>query len=261
MSTGTFGSKKMGSATQECPNLPGIICVVATRADTVAPIDGVSVVVRGPTPGAGNTDAMGIRQFDGRTPGAYGCDITFPEPKFKEWMLLPHAKEISVSGGSVSILEVRGYPTGTLSVEIREEGGALIESAAQVHASGPAVVDERVDGGARSFARVACGTYAVSARMSAKYQSQMLPAVKVTVPEGGSALAKLVVPSVTWIEVKLITADGAGVANEEYVITTADGRQIRGKTDGNGLGRAEGILPGTCRVSFPDLDKEAWKPA
>jgi len=257
----TFGSKKIGSATQECPNRPGIICVVATRADTAAPLDGVSVVMRGPTPGSSSTDAMGIRQFDGRVPGTYSCEITFPEPRFKDWILLPHTKEISVSGGSVSILEVQGCPTGTLMVEIREEGGALIEGTAEVRASGPTVVDERVDGGARSFARVACGTYDVSARVSAKYQSQMLPAVKVTVPEGGSSLAKLVVPSVTWIEVRLITADGAPVANEEYAITAADGRQIRGKTDANGLARAEGIVPGKCNVTFPNLDKDAWKPA
>lgn len=261
MPLGAFSSKKMGSATQECPNAKGIICVVATRADTVAPIADVSVVVSGPTPGSGTTDTMGISQFDGRAPGAYGCDVTFPQPKYKDWALLPYSKELSVSGGAVSVLEVQACPTGTLVVEIREESGALIQGAAEVQASGPAPLNERMEGGTRSFPRLACGTYEVKARLPAKYQSQTLTAAPVTVPEGGSAIAKLVVPSVTWIEVKLVADDGAAVPNEDYVITTADGRQIRGKTDANGVGRAEGIVPGSCQVSFPNLDKDAWEAA
>ena len=51
------------------------------------------------------------------------------------------------------------------------------------------------------------------------------------------------------------------MSNEDYVITTADGRQIRGKTDENGVGRAESIVPGQCRIGFPNLDKDAWEPA
>jgi len=256
-----FGSKKMGSATQECPNAKGIICVVATRADTIAPIAEASVVVKGPTPGTGTTDATGISQFDDRAPGSYACDVTFPAPKYKDWALLPYSKELSVSGGAVSILEVQAAPTGTLVVEIREESGALIQGAAEVQASGPAALNERMEGGTRSFPRLACGTYEVRARLSAKYQSQTLTATPVAVPEGGSAVAKIVVPSITWIEVKLVTEDGAAVSNEDYVITTADGRQIRGKTDENGVGRAESIVPGQCRIGFPNLDKDAWEPA
>jgi len=259
MPPGGFGSKKMGSATQECPNAKGIICVIATRADTVAPIADAAVVVNGPTPGTATTDASGISQFDGRMPGAYACDVTFPAAKYKDWALLPYSKELSVSGGAVSILEVQVAPTGTLVVEIREESGALIQGAAEVQAAGPAPLNERMEGGTRTFPRLACGTYQVTARLPAKYQSQTLTATAVSVPEGGSALAKIVVPSVTWIEVKLVTDDGAGVPDQEYLITASDGRQIRGKTDANGVGRAEGIAPGSCQVSFPDLDKDAWE--
>jgi hypothetical protein len=261
MPAGAFSSKKMGSATQECPNAKGIICVIATRADTVAPIADAAVVVNGPTPGTGTTDATGISQFDGRTPGPYACDVTFPAPKYKDWALLPYSKELSVSGGSVSILEVQASPTGTLVVEIREEGGALIQGAAEVQASGPGAVSERMEGGTRTFPRIACGTYEVTARLPAKYQSQTLTAAPVSVPEGGSALAKIVVPSITWIEVKLVTEDGAAVPNEDYVITTRDGRQVRGKTDEKGVGRAEGIVPGPCKIAFPNLDKDAWEGA
>jgi len=261
MPSGAFGSKKVGSATQECPNAKGIICVIATRADTIAPIPDVSVAVKGPSPGSGTTDAMGISQFDARAPGAYGCEVTFPEARFKEWVPLPYSKELSVSGGAVSILEVQASPTGTLVVEIREANGALIQGAAELQASGPAPVNERMEGGTRSFPRLACGTYEVKARLPSRYQGQTLTAAPVTVPEGGSALARIVVPSVTWIEVKLVSDDGAAVANEDYVITTADGRQIRGKTDENGLARAEGIVPGACRIGFPNLDKDAWDAA
>jgi len=33
------------------------------------------------------------------------------------------------------------------------------------------------------------------------------------------------------------------------------------RTDENGVGRVEGFDPGSCQVSFPDLDKEAWEDA
>ena len=34
-----------------------------------------------------------------------------------------------------------------------------------------------------------------------------------------------------------------------------------GTLDEKGLARVEGIPEGSCKVTFPDLDKDAWEPA
>jgi hypothetical protein len=36
--------------------------------------------------------------------------------------------------------------------------------------------------------------------------------------------------------------------------------EISGTLDENGFARVEGIDPGQCKVTFPDLDKDAWSP-
>jgi hypothetical protein len=253
---GTFGNKKKGSVTEECPNIKGSICVVATRSDNNAPISDVKVALSGPTPGSATTDGMGLNQLDGRDPGSYGYNISFAAPKYKDWVVLAHADAVSVAGGSVSLLEVQAYPTGTLVVEIREEqSGAFIQGAADMTASGPSSLSERIEGGTRSFPRLACGAYTVSARLSAKYQGQTVTAGEVTVTDGGSVVAKIVVPVLTWVEIKLLREDGSAVADEPYVLTAPDGREFPGKTDANGIGRVEGIVPGSCKISFTRLDQ------
>ena len=34
-----------------------------------------------------------------------------------------------------------------------------------------------------------------------------------------------------------------------------------GTLDDKGLGCVDGIEPGTCKITFPDLDQEAWEKA
>jgi hypothetical protein len=45
------------------------------------------------------------------------------------------------------------------------------------------------------------------------------------------------------------------------VVALPDGSTRAGVTGEDGVARLEGIPPGTCRVSFPDLDRDAWIPA
>ncbi len=46
------------------------------------------------------------------------------------------------------------------------------------------------------------------------------------------------------------------------MITLPDGSTVAtGTTDEKGRARVEGIDPGTCKVTFPELDKDAWKTA
>lgn len=60
-----------------------------------------------------------------------------------------------------------------------------------------------------------------------------------------------------WIEIQLVDADDSGVAGQRYLIITPDGRQFQGYTDSLGSARITRLPPGTCQVSFPDLDTDA----
>jgi uncharacterized protein (DUF2345 family) len=65
----------------------------------------------------------------------------------------------------------------------------------------------------------------------------------------------------SWIEIELVDEAKAPVPGEGYEITLPDGSVAKGTLDGKGFARVEGIEPGTCKVTFPDLDKDAWEPA
>lgn len=64
----------------------------------------------------------------------------------------------------------------------------------------------------------------------------------------------------TWIEIKMIDENDDPVAGEKYEITMPDGQSVaKGSLDGDGEARVDGIDPGSCKVRFPELDKEAWE--
>ncbi len=65
----------------------------------------------------------------------------------------------------------------------------------------------------------------------------------------------------SWVEVSLVNEDGKPVPYERYRVVAPDGTAREGFLDSEGLARVEGIDPGTCKISFPKLDKEAWEPA
>jgi type VI secretion system secreted protein VgrG len=66
----------------------------------------------------------------------------------------------------------------------------------------------------------------------------------------------------SWIEIELVDEEGEPVPGERYRITLPDGETVAtGTTDQNGMARVSGIDPGTCKITFPDLDKDAWEPA
>jgi hypothetical protein len=66
----------------------------------------------------------------------------------------------------------------------------------------------------------------------------------------------------SWIEVELVDMEDNPVPGEAYEITLADGETVAsGTLDENGLARVDGTEPGTCKITFPNLDKDAWEPA
>ena len=65
----------------------------------------------------------------------------------------------------------------------------------------------------------------------------------------------------TWIEILLVGEDDAPVPGEQFRITLPDGRVREGELDGNGSARMDDIDPGSCQITFPNLDKDAWRKA
>jgi len=65
----------------------------------------------------------------------------------------------------------------------------------------------------------------------------------------------------SWIEIELVGEDDKPIPGEAYRVTLPDDSVATGSLDQHGLARIEGIEPGTCKITFPDLDKEAWEKA
>ena len=63
----------------------------------------------------------------------------------------------------------------------------------------------------------------------------------------------------SWIEIELVGEDDEPIPGEKYKITVPDDSVAEGTLDEKGLARVEGFEKGTCKVCFPDLDKEAWE--
>lgn len=68
-------------------------------------------------------------------------------------------------------------------------------------------------------------------------------------------------PRKTWVEIELVGMDGAAIPDEPYRIALPDGTSVEGRLDERGRARVKGIDPGSCTVTFPQLDMEAWEPA
>ncbi len=64
----------------------------------------------------------------------------------------------------------------------------------------------------------------------------------------------------SWIGIQLIGEDDQPVAGVAYRITFPDGTTKDGVLDENGSARADNIDPGSCVITFPELDQDAWEP-
>ncbi|MAY75772.1 MAG: hypothetical protein CMJ31_13860 [Phycisphaerae bacterium] len=63
----------------------------------------------------------------------------------------------------------------------------------------------------------------------------------------------------SWIEIELVDEEDNPVAGEKYSVLAPDGREASGTLNQHGWARIDRIEPGTYKVSFPDLDKDAWE--
>jgi hypothetical protein len=63
----------------------------------------------------------------------------------------------------------------------------------------------------------------------------------------------------TWIEVVLRDEDGKPFAGTKYRLRITDGSVREGTLNTAGSVRVNGILPGMCQISFPELDGDGWR--
>lgn len=64
----------------------------------------------------------------------------------------------------------------------------------------------------------------------------------------------------SWVEIELVDEEDQPVPGEKYRVELPDGSVAEGTLDEKGFARIDGIDPGTCKICFPELDKEAWEP-
>ena len=65
----------------------------------------------------------------------------------------------------------------------------------------------------------------------------------------------------TYIEIKLLDTENKPVPGEAYKITLPDGQTVaEGTLDDKGFARIDGVDPGSCKVTFPNMDKTVWEP-
>ncbi|MDR0780525.1 MAG: type VI secretion system tip protein VgrG [Pseudomonadales bacterium] len=64
-----------------------------------------------------------------------------------------------------------------------------------------------------------------------------------------------------YIEIELKDEQGKPVASQRAQIKLPNGMVLFRRSDKNGLIRVKGIDPGSCEISFPDLDDNDWKEA
>jgi hypothetical protein len=65
----------------------------------------------------------------------------------------------------------------------------------------------------------------------------------------------------SWISIELRDEEENPIPNERYLIRLPDASTTEGRLDGAGYARVDCIVPGTCQISFPDIDAREWSPA
>jgi type VI secretion system secreted protein VgrG len=66
----------------------------------------------------------------------------------------------------------------------------------------------------------------------------------------------------SWIEIELVDEEDNPVPRQRYKVTLPDGKTVaEGTLNEKGYAKISGIDPGSCKITFPNLDKDAWEKA
>lgn len=75
---------------------------------------------------------------------------------------------------------------------------------------------------------------------------------------GSSKVAEKPKEKKAWIEIILVDAEGQPMPGVKYRITPPGGNAVEGRLNEHGQAGLYQIEPGSCKITFPDLDREAW---
>jgi uncharacterized Zn-binding protein involved in type VI secretion len=125
-------------------------------------------------------------------------------------------------GGTI----VAGLPT----VLVGDSGGAGTSQAATMSAA---------KAGGSAFVRAECNT---------KAQDAVVRQAPPPPPDTGKA----------WVEVEVTDANGDPLPYQKVQVTDAGGTVRFAFSDGQGLVRIQGMAPGSCTITLPDLDESSW---
>ncbi len=64
-----------------------------------------------------------------------------------------------------------------------------------------------------------------------------------------------------WVAIEVVDTDGKPVAMLRFKVTGPDGVEHTGLTDSKGAARVDGLTPGECTITFPDLHAGEWERA
>lgn len=63
----------------------------------------------------------------------------------------------------------------------------------------------------------------------------------------------------SWIALKLKDKEsGKGIAGEPYEVKLADGSVATGTLDSQGEAKVDGVDPGNCEITYPNLHEKKW---
>lgn len=68
-------------------------------------------------------------------------------------------------------------------------------------------------------------------------------------------------PTKTWVEIELVDDAQKPVANRRYRVKVPEGTVYEGSLDAQGRARISGIDPGSCEITFPEIDAREWASA
>ena len=238
------------SAIKVCKLCKGEALVTVFRSDVKKTIPGATVTLKGPTPGAKQTDQAGWAEFKGLTPGSYTFTVKLPNDFYE---LEAYANGLSVAARDVALGNARAHPTGTLVVRVIDEvSGALVARSVISSTAAPQSISWNGSAGTQTFPRVAVGSYTITARSDETLYDDVditkLPTV--VVPEGGQVVATVPLPPKTWIAIVVHNQlDKVDVAKVTAKLQPAGGLPISGTTDGKApLRLVVPKRPATCKL-------------
>gem|GEM_PF-3252380 len=139
--------------------------------------------------------------------------------------------------------------------DVASSGASITRAArpASNAATTSATVAQDETGASQASARQSGGP-ASTAATRASSPPPAAPRAPVAAPQLGP------VHAVTWVEIVLVGEDDKPIPGERYRIVPPDGIVRTGNLNSEGRARILGLEPGSCSVSFPALDPDAWEP-